>query len=43
VYRGTWVGVACWWYLPSRVNQLDVPVPRVDHVGVTNLWRSGHD
>jgi hypothetical protein len=35
--------VACWWYRSSRVNQLDVPMPRVGHVGVTNLWRSGHN
>jgi hypothetical protein len=27
----------------GAVNQIDVPVPRVDHVGVTNLWRSGHN
>jgi hypothetical protein len=24
VYGSTWIGVACWWYLPSHVNQLDV-------------------
>jgi hypothetical protein len=33
VYGGTWTGVACWWYLPSRVNQLDVPVL---HVQITS-------
>jgi hypothetical protein len=26
VYGGTWIGAACWWYLPFGVNQLDVPV-----------------
>jgi hypothetical protein len=38
VYGGTWIGVACWWYLPSCMNQRDVPMPRVDRVGVTNMW-----
>jgi hypothetical protein len=42
VHGGTWIGVACWWYLPSHVNQLDVPVPRVDHVGITSKSRRGH-
>jgi hypothetical protein len=37
VYGGTWIGVACWWYLPSCVNQLHVPMPRVDHVGMTSI------
>jgi hypothetical protein len=38
VYGGTWIGAACWWYLPSCMNQRDVPMPRIDHVGVTNMW-----
>jgi hypothetical protein len=35
VYGGTWIGVACCWYFPVRVNKLDVLKPRADHVGFT--------
>jgi hypothetical protein len=33
VRGGTWIGVACWWYLPSHVNQLDGPML---HVQITS-------